>query len=150
MPPNAATNAALGMLPTPIKTPHKRPTQATAALKSTARVLSFDRPESVESSMPSPKKKKSKKHIGFTLDSFSDGQEGMEDQKDIKIFTDSKERIPEVDESEDNPFYDRPGRITRKITPPKPSKRSKIMNNPKEQERVEETIKSNEGVLYVL
>jgi len=49
--------------------------------------------------MPAPKKHK-KKYAGFGLASF-----GEDDEEHIEIFTDSKDRVPEVDLSSDNPFY---------------------------------------------
>ncbi|TPR09950.1 RNA recognition motif family protein [Aspergillus niger] len=82
-----------GMLPTPAKTPRKK---AVADVGNTARVL-FPPPSA---------RKKTKKHTGFSLDSFceDDTQGGSE----IQIYTDSRDRIPEVDKSEDNPFYNKP------------------------------------------
>lgn len=49
--------------------------------------------------MPSPRKSR-RKHGGFTLDTF-----GEDEDQPIAIFTDSKDRLPEIDQSSDNPFY---------------------------------------------
>lgn len=87
------------MLPTPVKTPQKSPKKSSPAINTIARKL-FVRPSSTEDAMPSPKKAR-KSYSGFSLDSFT-----AEDATvPIEIYTDSSERIPEVDLSADNPFY---------------------------------------------
>ncbi len=50
--------------------------------------------------IPDAKKKRAKKYIGLSMDSFT----AVDDEEPIKIFTDSHDRVPEVDHSADNPF----------------------------------------------
>lgn len=89
------------MLPTPAKTPRKRPV-ADSQISSTARVLFNDQSTDLEDVMPTPRKsRKAKKHIAFSLESFEREKAG---ERQVEIFTDSKERMPEVDDEEDNPF----------------------------------------------
>lgn len=90
-----------GMLPTPAKTPKRRPTEAPADIAGIARNLFPSRTETVDEAMPSPRKRKSKKYTGFTIDSF----EADDEDTPIAIYTDSRDRVPEVDLSMDNPFY---------------------------------------------
>ena len=138
------------MLPTPAKTPRKRPAQPAPALKATARVLFPTHPASAAETIPSPKKKvrKGRKYNGFSLDSFTseDGNEG-EDGK-IAIFTDSKERVPEVDESEDNPFYVKKNSV--QIPASKVSRRKKGAEEIKRDAKVEEALNRDDGLIYVL
>ncbi|RDW86399.1 uncharacterized protein DSM5745_03041 [Aspergillus mulundensis] len=118
------TTMTEGMLPTPAKTPRKKPVDNAG---STARAL-----------FPQPAPKKKKKQTGFSLDSFSDNPS----QGDaIQIYTDSRDRIPEVDESEENPFYQKPSTTTR----PRPSK-TRTRSRDKE---VDEALKREDGMVYV-
>lgn len=87
------------MFPTPAKTPQKHDVSKSANVSSIARNLfATARVNMVEEAMPSPRKHK--KYSGFSL-----GNVGEDEQAPIPIFTDSKERIPEVDKSTENPFY---------------------------------------------
>ena len=126
--PDVSFAPALGptMLPTPAKTPQKRREAAAPALSSTARILFPSRPDSVDDVMPSPRKKRSKRHNVL----FDDEAEAK-----IEIFTDSKDRGPELDTSAANPFYE--GNSTSKTR----AKRS---------EDVQEAIDRDEGMIYVL
>lgn len=132
------------MLPTPTKTPQKRVEAKPSAISSIARNLFPVRHETVEQAMPSPKKH-SKKYKGFSLDGYSDTEE-----EPIQIFTDSKERLPEVDRSTDNPFY---GQQTNKSgeSSKRGSKHRKVA--PREANGSEEDIPDDErkdGLVYVL
>jgi hypothetical protein len=137
----AIRNSAL--LPTPKKTP-KRSTQTATGISSIARNLFPIRPESVDEVMPTPKKKGHKKYKGFTLDSF----EVEEDGQPIQIYTDSNERIPEVDTSASNPFYGSSNAV------PEPTKRSskrRKINVPGEGEFSAEVVERRaDGLVYVL
>ncbi|KAF2178827.1 hypothetical protein K469DRAFT_598039 [Zopfia rhizophila CBS 207.26] len=96
------------MLPTPAKTPRKRALQSQEALNSTARVLFPARTATVDEAMPTPRKgRKSRKNV-FTLESFAEQMD--EDAEKIEIYTDSKERIPTLDETEENPFMMKKGK----------------------------------------
>lgn len=139
------------MLPTPAKTPRKKRAPA-PALASTARVLFSVRPETVEDAMPMARKRgRKKRYVGFSLDSAEEDDSAHPDGN-IQIFTDSKERVPELDFSEDNPFVDNPFRSdsSRLQSTPKGSSRKMandlINNNPEETE----AFQRGEGMLYVL
>lgn len=114
-----------GMLPTPAKTPRKKPVDNAG---STARVL-----------FPQPGQKKKKKQTGFSLDSFTDdaAQDGP-----IQIYTDSRDRIPEVDESEGNPFYQKPS-----VNATSRPSRSKTQSRDTE---VDNALEREDGMVYVL
>ncbi|KAL4810431.1 hypothetical protein BDV18DRAFT_57365 [Aspergillus unguis] len=118
-----ASRMTEGMLPTPAKTPRKKPVDNAG---STARVL-----------FPQPTQKKKKK-TGFSLDSFTeDNAQGGS----IQIYTDSRDRIPEVDESEGNPFYQKPSANVN----PRPSRR-KAQSRDKE---VDDALERDDGMVYV-
>lgn len=85
-----------------------------------------------------PSRRKGKK-LGFTLDSF--GDDDMTNGDGIQIYTDSKERVPEVDEDEDNPFVG--ARKTRSST------RQRRKGNA-EVEEMEQQAQNDEGIIYVL
>ena len=85
---------------------------------------------------------------GFDL--YEDGDEvnGRENGKAangaIEIFTDANARVPELDESEDNPF------VGRKKNPPRAQRRSRKSREEAEAEdRIEEAAGREEGVVYV-
>ncbi|KAI9762153.1 MAG: hypothetical protein M4579_000633 [Chaenotheca gracillima] len=144
------STVSTGMLPTPAKTPRKRPDQPASALKTTARVLFQDRPETVEEVMPSPRKR-SKKQTGLSLGSFAD-ELGQDEGDEIHIFTDSKERVPEADESTENPFYGKAGVSGRPPHGPKRSaKKRKSVEKPQEinESNMQEMMKRDDGMVYV-
>ncbi|KAE8373388.1 hypothetical protein BDV26DRAFT_272211 [Aspergillus bertholletiae] len=114
-----------GMLPTPAKTPKKK---AVGDVGNTARVLFPP---------PSGRTKKSKKYTGFSLDSFDENAQGG---SDIQIYTDSRDRIPEPDESEDNPFS--------KPTVPTRFSRRRAEQSKRDKE-VDESVKRDDGMTYV-
>ncbi|KAH0542713.1 hypothetical protein FGG08_002948 [Glutinoglossum americanum] len=137
-----------GMLPTPAKTPKKRHTQPVAGLGSAARVLFAPRPPTVEEAMPSPRKsKKGKKHNELSLHSFSDDQNDDGDEEKIEIYTDSKERIPEMDISDDNPFISRPGQAAAAEEARSLRRRRKVRTDVSHD--VEESLKRDDGMYYV-
>ncbi|KAL2868307.1 uncharacterized protein BJX67DRAFT_53384 [Aspergillus lucknowensis] len=114
-----------GMLPTPAKTPRKKPVDNGG---SAARAL-----------FPtSHGQKKRKKQTGFSLDSFTDDPPQGES---IQIYTDSRDRIPEVDESEANPFYKKPS--------PKPNARPITRKTGGRDKEVDEALKREDGMVYV-
>jgi hypothetical protein len=94
------------MLPTPDKTPMKRPVEPIPGIQSVARNI-FNTPArnqfsapTINEATPTPRRKVSKKY-NYDTGSF----EIQDDKSDIPIFTDSKDRVPELDFSEENPFY---------------------------------------------
>lgn len=127
------------MLPTPAKTPQQPPTeQSKANVRSVARNL-FHTDEEV---MPSPSKTRGKKHI---LDSFS-----IDDAEEppITIFTDTHERIPEVDLSADNPFYDPPA--ANREPAKRRGKRQFVAIPGEGKVPVEDAVRRNDGMVTVL
>jgi len=138
------------MLPTPAKTPRKRPAQPASALKATARVLFPTHPTSASETIPSPKKKvkKGRKYNGFSLDSFTSEDRNEGEDGNIAIFTDSKDRVPELDESEDNPFYVKQSNVQH--TGSNVSRRKKVVEEIKRDPKVEEALNRDDGLVYVL
>lgn len=129
------------MLPTPAKTPRKRPQPPAHALRSTARVLFPTRDENVEGAMPSSRKRRG----GRRLDDLMNDING-DDQ--IEIYTDSKDRIPELDTSEDNPFWDHGRKSEGQLDGLKGGvKRKATVTN----EEIEKAVKRrDDGMVYVL
>lgn len=131
------------MLPTPAKTPKKK---AVGDMDTTARAL-----------FPpaSARPKKSKKQTGFSLDSFN--EDAAPGQAQIQIYTDCRDRIPEVDESEENPFYKPKAEAvqtpknsaTRSPRKPKAAetKQDKRLRRDRE---VNDAVKRDDGMVYVL
>jgi len=142
--------AATSMLPTPAKTPRKKQVHSTAA-KATARVLFPVRPDTVDEAMPVPRKRKNRRHVGFSLySSMEDEDANLE--SNIQIYTDSKDKIPELDPSEDNPFLEQPAEV---LQPPEPSKgrssrKRKASHSPEERKAISEAFNREEGMVYVL
>ena len=138
-------NAAAGMLPTPAKTPRKK-SVAPAAVNAAARVLFPARPDSIEDAMPTPRKRKPKRHVGFSLyRSMEDEDQAPEDK--IEIYTDSKDKVPELDASEDNPFYEQP---VQHPPPPEPTKsRKRKASHNIDNDEVHQAFKRDEGMVYV-
>ncbi|KAL1836929.1 hypothetical protein VTJ49DRAFT_4490 [Mycothermus thermophilus] len=130
-----------GMLITPAKTPQKPPNEkVTAKVKSVARNLFHDDAE--EAIVRSPKKMASPTN---NPDSFYCGEAA---ETSFEIFTDSHERIPEVDTSSDNPFY-----VTQTTAPPEPprrrSKRNLVTIPGEGKVTVEEAVRREDGMLIV-
>ncbi|CAL3970880.1 unnamed protein product [Diplocarpon coronariae] len=128
-----------GMLPTPVKTPVDRPKHLTLATTSVARNLFPVRSSSVEEAMPTPKRRGGRNNTGFTIG-------GSEEDSQIAIFTDSQDRIPEIDESSDNPFY---GASSITTTEPTRFKRRKITVPGEGEFTMEELERRTDGAVYV-
>ena len=136
------------MLPTPAKTPAKTPRKKhTQAMTGIGRVLFPVRPDTPEEAMPTPRKnKRNRRHVGFSLDSEAESEGG------IRIFTDSQDKIPELDLSEANPFIDHP----MKRDPPEGSSKAKVSNKRKPQsepvskEAIKDAFDHERGMVYVL
>lgn len=133
-----------GMLPTPAKTPRKK---AVADMGPTARTL-FP---------PISRPKKSRKHTGFSLDSFND--DTAQNQTQIQIYTDSRDRIPDVAQSEESLFYKPPKETktaqTPRNPPPAPSKKPKAVEAKqvkelKRDKEIDDAVKREDGMFYVL
>ncbi|GAD99119.1 conserved hypothetical protein [Paecilomyces variotii No. 5] len=134
---SSRTTITNGMLPTPMKTPRKK---AVEDMSSAARTLF---PTASASARP----RKSKKYSGFSLESFE--EEPAEATGKIEIFTDSRDRIPQLDESEENPFYKKPAAPATTVTAaPRTSSRRKA-NGSKRDKEVEDAIDREDGMTYV-
>lgn len=141
---NPAVN---NMLPTPAKTPRKKDLRRTAELQSAARVLFPGRLEKVEDAMPNIKKRRGRRNVGFSLDSSGEDEDAA--GNGIPIFTDSKEKVPELDTSEENPFIDKP-------TGPAPPASGKGIGRRgrsaavSTNRHIEDVFNREEGMVYVL
>ncbi|KAL6718931.1 hypothetical protein ACLMJK_003166 [Lecanora helva] len=137
-----------GMLPTPAKTPRKKQVQP-SAINGTARVLFPVHP--AEDAMPTPRKRRNKRHTGLSLYSSQEDEEDDQPEDQIQIYTDSKEKIPELDPSEDNPFYENPAKNS---PPPAPSKgrnskKRKAPPSAEDRKGIKEAFDRDEGMVYV-
>jgi hypothetical protein len=128
------------MLPTPSETPRKRPLQTEASLKSTARVLFPSRPANIDEVVPTPRKSRKTKNL-FTLESFANAAE--EAPEKIQIFTDSKERVPDREDEEDNPFVVKKGKGKARAAPQKPKKMDARA------EQMKAAADRDEGIVYL-
>lgn len=143
-------HAGKSMLPTPVKTPKKKQVQH-ASLNAASRALFIDRNEDP---MPTPRKyRKGKRSIGFSLYSSQEDGEDTAAGSKIPIFTDSKDKVPELDPSEDNPFLIKPKQM---VIPPEPSKgrglkkKSGAGKTEQTSKQIEEAFQREEGMVYVL
>lgn len=143
----ATTILSEGMLPTPVKTPQKKQLPKS----SMARALFQDAADT-----PRKTQKRKMRHNGFSLESFSENTNGG-----VQIHVDSRDQVPEVDTTEDNPFYaaessntskKRSAPVAHKVagTP----KRRKVETEKAEKKpldpQVEDAIEKDEGMVYVL
>lgn len=133
------------MLPTPAKTPRKQPDEKfEAGVRAVARNL-FTGESSTAEALASPRKRKPKTYTGVSLDSFR--AEVVEEE--IPIFTDSRDRLPEVDDSADNPFY---GNTTEEQQPSRrrSTRVKKIIVPGVGKIPVDEAVQRGDGIVYVL
>ncbi|KAI0836335.1 hypothetical protein F5Y06DRAFT_273943 [Hypoxylon sp. FL0890] len=135
---NTVTRGA-AMLPTPDKTPQKQPDEkAKAKVSAIARSLFSE-----ADSMPSPKKRKTKKYTGLTLESFT----AEEVDEPIEIFTDTRDRIPVAEE---NPFYGNQSSATSKREQPSRRSQDKQIAIPSEgKQSLDEALRRDDGIVYV-
>lgn len=148
---SATTTIVDGMLPTPVKTPKKKAVNASAT--TTARAL-FQEPQMAAQATPgqpsSRRSRKPQRFNGFSLERVSEQDDADRDQ--IQIFTDSRDRVPQVDHSLTNPFVER--KRDRESTPPstavRTSKRRKVSAVTRIDPQVTDAIDKDEGMVYVL
>lgn len=93
---------------------------------------------------------RNRRHTGFSLGSFMEDEENASEGH-IEIYTDSKDKVPELDESGDNPFYVKPGQAS-SVEPPasRASKRRKVSSGPNDNKELEQAFKREDGMVYVL
>ncbi|KAI0888193.1 uncharacterized protein GGS22DRAFT_94417 [Annulohypoxylon maeteangense] len=129
------------MLPTPAKTPQKQPDEKSKAnVRAIARNL-FSEPEAV----PSPKKRKAKKYTGLTLDSFT--AENVEEP--IEIFTDTRDRIPEADNTVQNPFFEQASSTPERDQSTRQTRSKQVYVPGEGKISIEEALKREDGIVYV-
>ncbi|KAI1842017.1 hypothetical protein JX265_001325 [Neoarthrinium moseri] len=131
------------MLPTPAKTPRKQSDEKVdAGVRAIARNLFSSEPAA--EALPSPRKKKAKKYTGISLESFR----AEDAEEDIAIFTDSRDRLPKVDDSAENPFFGEtvanPEPTRRRSTRPK-----KVVIPGSGRVPVEDAVNREDGTVYV-
>lgn len=127
-----------GMLPTPAKTPKKK---AVADAGSAARSL-------FPTSSLTGRGKKSKKPTAFSLESFE--KDIDQNQTNIEIYTDSRDRIPELDESEENPFYTKSSEANTSGKATARTSRRRNVEESKRDEEVDKAVHRDDGMFYVL
>ncbi|OAX82714.1 hypothetical protein ACJ72_02933 [Emergomyces africanus] len=133
---NMDTTLTANMLPTPAKTPKKKAVPDGGAV---ARTLFRSNTQYRDPEMPTPKRQRGKQFKGFSLESFNAEIEN-EGNDDIMIFTDSRDRVPEVHETADNPFISRPNESSDEVGGSREVHRD---------EKVREAIHRDDGMLYV-
>ncbi|KIW08157.1 uncharacterized protein PV09_01090 [Verruconis gallopava] len=123
-----------GMLNTPSKTPSRRHKETN--LNGTARLLFGDNEGTLA---PTPRKLRNKSR----LDPFSilEDDDVRPEPSSIEIYTDTKERVPKMDDDDSNPF------LTKNAA--KPSARSRAKKKSARDTQIEEATKNDEGVVYV-
>ncbi|KAL5442004.1 hypothetical protein PMIN06_008857 [Paraphaeosphaeria minitans] len=135
-----STMAPHDMLPTPAKTPRKRAFQTEDSLRPTARVLFANRPSTIEDAMPTPRRAHKSMRSVLDLDSF-DEQMSTSTPK-IGVYVDSKERVPDREDEENNPFLSRRRKGKAKAAPRK---------EPKVDEKTRQIFEAaarDEGIVY--
>jgi hypothetical protein len=135
------------MLPTPVKTPRKKNVPATNAA---ARALFLDQDVEPEIVAPSPRRsRKNKRYNGFSLESFTANDDDTNGR--IQIFTDNRDKIPEADTADSNPFAE--DATQKPVAAPKArragTKRQKISGEAKIDPQVANAIKNDDGMVYV-
>lgn len=145
-PPTA--NIAPTMLPTPAKTPRKKTLHSTT-IANAARVLFPARSDAVDDVMPTPRKRR--KPVGSIFGSSREEGDTTVEHR-ISIYTDSKERVPEVDTSEENPFYGNPtnSRTNKELGKVNGSKKKATKNVLEKEKQLDDGIDHDKGMLYVL
>jgi hypothetical protein len=145
---SATTTLSDAMLPTPVKTPAKK--KKVTNIEGASRAL-FQDPTLLDNmAAPSPRKnRKPKRYNGFSLESFR-VEDGETDN--IQIFTDNRDKVPEVDRTEANPFTDMPANNeparAKKVAGT--NKRRKVSVDKPMDAQVQDAIDKDEGMVYVL
>jgi hypothetical protein len=132
------------MLPTPVKTPKKK---QVSNMSAASRALFQDAATIDQMAIPSPRKsRKNKRYNGFSLESFrvEDG-----DNEGIEIFIDTRDKVPEADTSDSNPFMEKSEDSgMQKLAAG--SKRRKVSSKKARDAQVQDAIEKDEGMVYVL
>lgn len=143
----SSTTTMINGIPTPVKTPKKK---MVPNVNAAARALFQDSNGETELVAPSPRKgRKTKRYNGFSLESFRAEEDSG---APVQIYTDNRDKVPEVDASESNPFTE--STATGHGSRAKPvvggTKRRKITGEKRVDPQVAEAIDKDEGMVYVL
>ena len=140
-----------GLLPTPVSLPRKKDIPQ-REVQAAARVLFPPRPDHIDDAMPTPRKnRRGKKNVGFSLYSSME-EDGDDSASKVQIYTDSRDKVPELVSQEDNPFLENVqnrvggddqvlGRSSRKRRQPR-----EVRTNP----HIEKAFNHDKGMVYVL
>lgn len=135
-----------GMLPTPVKTPKKR---HVPGVNEAARALFQDATLDGEDVAPTPRKnRKNRKYNGFSLENMATGDQPERGR--VQVFTDNRDKVPELDTSESNPFIDHSQIDSRARKVAVGTKRRKVTGKRQTDPQVAAAIKQDEGMVYVL
>ncbi|RKF82346.1 hypothetical protein GcC1_015009 [Golovinomyces cichoracearum] len=141
---SSSTIRKIGMLPTPSKTPKKKPQKTSKSVTSIARNLFPVQAEAAfGSSLISDKKANSKDKL------IQDKTSTTGKSRTMKIFTDSHDRIPEIDSCPNNPFYTNFKSAQHDATK-RTCKRRRVMIPGEGLKSVEDIQGRKDGLLYVL
>lgn len=99
--------------------------------------------------MPRSRKAGRKRRSFFLSDSMAD--DDTHSESNIQIFTDSKERLPELDTTKENPFYDNPSvPQTSEEHDKSRGKKKKGISAVMENQDIHDAFDHEEGMVYVL
>lgn len=102
-----------------------------------------------EVTVKSGRGRRGRRYNGFTLESFTADEAAS---GKIQIFTDSRDTVPQIDTSEDNPFIDHQakaeGSSGRRVAGT--SKRRKVSSEQKIDRHIQQAVDNEEGMIYVL
>ncbi|KAJ2897917.1 uncharacterized protein MKZ38_004292 [Zalerion maritima] len=130
------------MLPTPLKTPAQQAQKDQGEIKA----ISRDIFQTKDDGLTPSRKRRAKKYNGLSLESFR--AEEIEDE--ISIYTDSRERVPEVDNSIENPFYGAGARAGATTTRSSSKRIAQTVNIPGEgPQSLDEALVREDGIVYV-
>lgn len=99
--------------------------------------------------MPTPRKRR--KPVGSIFGSSREEGDRTVERR-ISIYTDSKDRVPEVDTSEENPFYGNStsSRTDKELNKVKGSKKKATKSVLAKEKQLDDGIDHDKGMLYVL
>ena len=120
-----------------LNTPAKTPSRKRKDVNGTARLLFGDNEGLLE---PTPSRTRRARMDPFGI--FNDEEATRASGGGIQIYTDSKERVPSLDEDEANPFLSRNAGRT--------GGKAKSRRKSAQEKQMEEAIRNDEGMVYVL
>ena len=136
------------MLPTPASLPRKKQIPR-AEIAATARVLFPTGPDLIDDPMPLTRKgRRNRKHRGFSINDPDEVEASSPDDK-VPIYTDSRDKVPELDLKGDNPFLDQDP-ASSSNAPNSRGKKRKAQNTVIPHPQIEEAFNRDKGMVYVL